>query len=110
MDHILAAVAAELLPTILEVAGIGLAAALSWAAVEAKRRFGLDIQARHREALHSALMNGVRAALERGDTGEAALVEAVRYARASVPDAIRKLAPDGAVLLDLARAKLRDAM
>lgn len=106
MKEVLVAVIVQMMPTILEIAGVGLAGALGWAALVAKKRFGLDIEKRHQDALHSALMSGVRAALQKGLTGNAVLNAAVDYARASVPDAIDKLSPHGRVLFELARAKL----
>ncbi len=83
-----------------------LAVLLARVSLAAKNRLGLDIEKRHQDALHSALMSGVRAALQRGSVGEAIVAEAVRYAQSSVPDAIAKLAPAGGVLAELARAKI----
>ena len=62
------------------------------------------------EALHSALMSGVRAALMRGLSGPEAVEAAIIHASGSVPDAIKALKPDAGVLTRIAEAKLRDAM
>jgi len=61
---------------------------------------GIDIEASHREALHSAIMTGVKAAVARGPVAgiDAVKAEALAYARASVPDAIRALVPGETVL------------
>ena len=72
-------------------------------------RTGREIEARHREALHSALMTGARIALQRGLKPQAAVDMAIGYARTSVPDAIRELDPNEAVLTSRARAVLEEA-
>lgn len=95
-------------PHLLEAFGALLTLALGWLSVTAKRKFGLDIEARHREALHSALTTGARLALDGKLTGDAAVNLAIDYARASVPDAIRALVRDDGVLMRLAEAKLRE--
>lgn len=61
---------------------------------------GIEIEKRHREALHSAIMTGARAAATKGPQAglEALKAEALAYARASVPDAIRALVPGDTVL------------
>lgn len=98
---------ALLAPQILELVAILLMAMLTWAAAWAKRKFGVDIEAKHRDALHSALMTGARLAASRQLTGAAAVALVVDYARQSVPDALAKLAPPQAVLKDLAEAKVQ---
>jgi len=58
------------------------------------RRWGLEIEARHREALHSALMTGVKHALFEGLQGRTAIAKAtVDYVHTSVPDALAALKP-----------------
>lgn len=68
-----------------------------------KQRWGLDIEARHREALHSALMTGVRDGLgvlqvKAGSTAievrSAVVAHAIAWARSSVPDALAKFQLD----------------
>ena len=94
-------------PGVFEAAGTLLMLVLTWASMTLKAKWGIEIEARHREALHSAIMSGVARAMEGGLTREMAIEAAVAYARQSVPDAIRYLtAPDG-ILFDLARAKLQ---
>lgn len=109
MSAILNALVTPVLPVMLDLAGIVLAGVVGRAALVAHRRWGIEIEARHREALHSALMSGIRAALAQGLTGGDAVSAAVGYAVQSVPDAIVKLDPAADVLMSLARAKLREA-
>ncbi|WOI34186.1 hypothetical protein R1T40_05495 [Tritonibacter scottomollicae] len=98
----------ELLPVALSGLSVLLTALIGSAAHTAKQRWGLDIEARHREALHSALMSGIRAGVERGpnEAAEVLIREAVEHAKRSVPDAILRLGPDDSVLSNLARSKL----
>lgn len=110
MNAILAAALPQVLPTVLELTGIALGGVLLRASLVAKRRWGIDIEARHREALHSALMSGVRAALDRGLSGRAAVDAAVEHATQSVPDAIGALDPTIEVLATIAKSKLREAL
>lgn len=93
-------------PYALEIVGLGLSAVISWAAVRFTKKTGLDIEQRHRDALHTALMTAARLALAKQLTGAAAIELALDYAKRSVPDAIRKLNPPQAVIENLAKAKL----
>ena len=108
MTNLISEIYAAVLPLLLSVLAAWLAKVLASAANEAKRRWGIEIEARHREALHSALMSGIRAALNRGLTGPAAISSAVTYAAQSVPDALARLSPDAKVLARLAASKLRE--
>lgn len=95
--NLLSEIYAAVLPLLLSLLAAWLAKVMAGAADEAKRRWGIEIEARHREALHSALMSGIRAALNRGLTGPAAIDSAVKYATQSVPDALARLAYSNAV-------------
>lgn len=106
MHDILTALLQALLPHFLEILGATLTVLIGWAADTARRRWGIEIEARHREALHSALMTGARMAIQRGLTGAKAAELAVGYAQSSVPGAIRALQPAPEVLSNLARAKV----
>ena len=101
--------AVALAPHLLEVVAGLLSAVIGWAAMAAKRKWGLDVEARHREALHSALMTGARMALDRAISPHGAADLAVGYAEVSVPDAIKALRPTQEVLINLARAKVAEA-
>ncbi len=100
----------EAMPVLLQLIGAALGAALLWLSRVAKERWGIEVEARHREALHSALFSGVRAALARGLNGQAAIEAAVAYAARSVPDALAKLGPSSEVLSDLASSKLLEVI
>lgn len=98
-----------ILPVLLQLAGIVLAAIIGQAALRLKARWGIDIEQAHQQSLHRALMSGINAALMRGLTGTSATAAAIIYAERSVPDAIKALAPAPDVLRSLAEAKLREA-
>lgn len=97
-------------PVLLQAFSAILAAFLLWVANLARVRFGIEIEARHREAIHSALMSGIRAALSKGLTGQEAISAAIDHAARSTPDAILKLKPKDGVLEGIAQAKLREAL
>lgn len=98
-----------LLPHLLELASTFLAMMIGWAALRFHSWTGIQIEARHRDALHSALMTGARAALSKGMPMQQAVEFAVGYAQSSVPAAVAKLKPTDPVLQQLARAKLQEA-
>ncbi len=100
---------AALLPHLLEIINILLACVVGWVANVARKKWGVDIEARHREALQSALMTGARLALDRKLDAMAGLQLILSYVHESVPDAIKALKPPVRVLEDLARAKLQEA-
>jgi hypothetical protein len=102
MDAFLEALAPHLLELIAAIA----TAILAWAAAKARARWGIEIEARHREALHSALMTGARHALASRLAGQAAVEATLDYVHASVPDARAALKPDPDHLVDMAEATL----
>ncbi|GGW23921.1 hypothetical protein GCM10011452_09090 [Gemmobacter lanyuensis] len=104
LNTVIAAIAPQLLTAI----GALLTVLIGWAADTARRRWGIQIEQAHREALHSAIMTGIKLALQRGMSGPQAAELAVGYARASVPDAIAALGARDDVLANLARAKMGD--
>lgn len=88
-------VIAEFVPYVLAVLGAVITAAVAWAAKKFSDLTGISIEARHREALQSALMNGARAAVAKAtpsgvtvDVGNAAVKQGVDFVLASVPDAV----------------------
>ncbi|OJY26212.1 MAG: hypothetical protein BGP11_13120 [Rhodobacterales bacterium 65-51] len=109
MTDILTALVQALLPHALEILGAVLTVLIGWAADAARRNWGIQIEAKHREALQSALLTGSRMAIQRGLSGHVAAEAAVGYAQSSVPDAIRALRPAPEVITNLARAKLVEA-
>ena len=96
-------------PGVVELIGLALTGIIGWAATRARAKWGIEIEARHREALQSALLNGARLAMDRQLTGKAAIDLVLTFIRASVPDAIGNLKASPEVLTDLARAKLEQA-
>lgn len=96
-------------PLLPELIGMAATAIVGNVAIVARRRFNIDMQARHREALHSALTTGAQLAIDRKLTSQAAINLILAYARQSVPDAIKALKPGADILENLARAKLAKA-
>ncbi|CZT33010.1 hypothetical protein [Rhizobium sp. 9140] len=73
----------QLLPQVFDFLILGL---LAMTSLMAKRWFGINIEAKHRDALQSALANGARLLLQPGGT----LDDAVDYVLRSVPDALKR--------------------
>ncbi|OHV85819.1 hypothetical protein LCM4579_00160 [Ensifer sp. LCM 4579] len=108
-NSVLSGILTAVMPHVLELTSLAVTALVAWLAAWLKLKFKIDIEARHREALHSALMTGVRLALARyGVTAkrEVVLGAAVDYAREAVPDAIKSLRVDGGKLGEIALSKL----
>ena len=99
-----------LLPLVFEAVSILLALLLGWLAIQLRRRYGIQIEAVHRDALHTALMSGVSRAMELGWDRRAIADEALAYAKRSVPDAIASLRAEDDLLRDLAVAKLGELL
>lgn len=95
-------------PHLLEILGLILTAIIGWAASKARQKWGLDIEAKHRDALHQALMTGARLAASRQLDAAKAIDLILGYVRTSVPDAIGKLNPPQSVLENLAKAKIEE--
>lgn len=77
-------------------------------------RTGLEIEAKHRDALHSAVQSAVNAVLRNGSELAADgpdkdnLVAAARdYVKRSVPDAVAALGAVDDVIVDLIKSKMR---
>ncbi|MBD9528959.1 hypothetical protein [Paracoccus sp. PAR01] len=96
-------------PHVLEIVSIGLTAVIGWGAAKARQKWGIEIESKHRDALHSALMTGARLAMARQLTGAAAVGVVLDYAKKSVPDALAYLKPGLEVLDLLAASKLNEA-
>ena len=86
-----------------------LTALIGWAAAAINRKTGIDVEEKHRLALHSAIMTGVRLALANGMSKEAVVTAALDHARLSVPDAINALGAGKTVLINIAEAKMQEA-
>ncbi len=104
----------QLTPVLVDAASVILMAVITWSARWFQRRTALEIDARHREALHSALMSGINAALSqhegRGEAARKAIIgAALSHVRLSVPDALEHLAPTEKVLTSIADRYLSEA-
>ncbi len=100
-----------LAPHLLDMAGIAVAVMLAGITGTLKARWGIEIEARHREALHSALMTGIASALGRGLTGEGAVTAAIMHVSAGgAPDAVRYFELGQPALERMARAKLQELL
>ena len=86
------------------------ALATGYATVLLRRWTGIQIEARHRDALHQAIRSAVVEALDNGLDGDRLLARVKDYVGASVPDALRHLAPGDGVLATLIRAKVGEAL
>lgn len=102
----------QLQPALIDIVGVLIGAAILYVSNMIRQKTGLEIEARHREALHSALMSGVQAGLRAGPTAarDVLIERAVAYAQASVPDAIRKLGPRDFILRQLAESKVNEVL
>ena len=95
-------------PLLVDLLALLLGLAIGWLSPQAHRYLGVQVEPRHREALHSAIMTGLRHSLAEDVSRERILHEALHYARTSVPDAVRALVKDDGVLRALAEARLRE--
>lgn len=98
------------LPVLLQTLSTLLTALLIWVANVARVRWGIEIEARHREALHTAIMSGIRAALSRGLTGQALVTATLSHVANSTPEALSKLKPKDGVLEEIIEGKLREVI
>ncbi|WP_339113250.1 hypothetical protein [Thioclava sp. GXIMD2076] len=103
------AILSTVAPYIMQLIALIVTGIVAWVAAEAKKRFGVEIEAKHREALHSALMTGAQLALAR--LGPMASQEALSqitldYAKRSAPDAIDSFSLSEEFLREMAGAKL----
>lgn len=110
MQAFLTALYAEILPLLLQLIAVVIGLVLARLVAVARTRWGIEIDARHREALHSALMTGISAALTRGLRGDAAVQAAVDHAIGrGAPDAIDHFGLAVGDLTLLAQSKLSAA-
>lgn len=102
-------------PYLLVIVSVMATAIVGWLAELLRRKFSLDIEASHREALQTALTNG--AGLLLGKLGGAlagrkldlksiVLAEAVNYVLRSVPDAVRHFGVTPEAIAEKLEAKL----
>ena len=107
----LQAIFTAIAPHLVELASVIIAGALLWVSNALRRRWNIEIEAKHRDALHSAIMTGINLAVERGVLTKRDIArEAAAYAQRSVPDAIQALKPRADMLVDIATARLKDVV
>jgi len=99
----------QLLTAILPAVGVLISAVLLYGAAILKQKTGIDIEAKHREALQSALLSGILFAIQKagwlpGDPVDKLLAPARGYVEHSVPDALAKFGIDTAT--DIGKATL----
>ena len=89
---------ATIRPYLADLVGLAVLAVIGVATKFIKEKFGIDIEAKHREALHSAAVTGLNTALSKFDIKAAGvtievknrlIAEAANYAIKAVPDAIK---------------------
>lgn len=100
-------------PILVELLLTLILAVLAWFLRLLPERFRVDIEAKHRAALHSAIDTGVGLLIDTMQkhptiaAPDMAIGTVINYVERSVPDAIRKLGPSRTQLEDMARAKLQ---
>lgn len=100
-------------PILVELLLTLILAVLAWFLRLLPERFRVDIEAKHRAALHSAIDTGVGLLIDTMQkhptiaAPDMAIGTVLDYVERSVPDAIRRLGPSRAQLEDMARAKLQ---
>lgn len=108
-------------PYIADLIGLAVVAAIGYISTIVKSRFGIEIEAKHREALHSAATTGINMALGQLDgrmdklsidVKNKIIADALNYAIKSAPDAIAFFGLDAKrdQLVDMLKAKLTVAL
>lgn len=103
-------------PIIVDYAAWVILALVGWFMRRLPEQWRINIEAKHREALHSALNTGVGLVIDSLQKSNAVAIpelavnKVLSYVRNSVPDAIRKLAPTQEQLEMMARSKITEAM
>lgn len=102
-------------PYLVEIASVFVAAVVGWLATTIKAKLGIDIEARHREALQAALTNAAGLVINRAGGAARALnlpesnpllVEGVKYVVDSAPDALKHFGITPAAAHDILAQKL----
>lgn len=99
-------------PYVVELVGLVIAGAVTWATKKFHDLTGMQIEAKHREALQSALRNGANLVIDRIPVGgpidvkSAAVASAIRYVMESVPDAVAYFNLSPEKIADLLKPKL----
>lgn len=103
-------------PIIVDYAVWLILSGLAWFFRHLPECWQIEIEAKHRDALHSALNTGVGLAIDALQRQpsiagpDRAASEIVSYVRRSVPGALRRLGPSQEQLEQMARAKLQERL
>ena len=99
-------------PHIVELLGVILTILIGIASRQLAAWTGIEIETRHREALHESLMSGAMSAIRHGPGAglETLKAHAITHARRSVPDAVKALVPGDGVLDAIAERYVREAL
>ncbi len=102
----------EMTGLIITVFGVVLTAIINRAAAAFMLATGIEIERKHREALHEAIKSGVESTMRHGAKTGANTVKAhvVQHLRESVPDALAALSPSDTVLTRLIDRYAREAL
>lgn len=106
-------------PYLVEVAGLVIAGVVGWLATAVRAKLGIDIEARHREALQAALTNAAGLVINRAGgsigalhlpTSNTMIAEGVDYVVKAAPDALKHfgITPEAArsILAEKLEAKI----
>lgn len=107
---------APLFDILIPIVGILLTVAASYSITLLSKKFKIDIEAKHREALQGALQNAIGFCLKKAadagknfaqiETKNELLANGVNYVLASTPDALNKLGINETRLRELLEARL----
>lgn len=107
-------------PIVVETLLTVILGAIAWLMRKLPARMQIEIEAKHRAALHSALETGTAYAFDVLETAlrtnpaiaasDATVGQVLDYVERSVPDALKRLAPSRAMLEAMARAKINEAL
>lgn len=104
---------AVLAPLVADYIGFLLLAALGFFMRHLPAKWRLEVEQKHRDALHKALETGVNLAIDTLQlhpavaTHDKAIAVVIDYVKGSVPDALKRFTPTQQQLEDMARAKLQ---
>lgn len=102
----------QLLGLIVTAIGLVLTVIINRAAAAFELATGIEVEAKHREALHRAAQTGVESAILHGPRValETLKAHAIQHMRESVPDALKALTPGDGVLDRLVERYAREAL
>lgn len=93
---------------ITQAATVAITGFIGWGAALVKRKFGIEVEEKNRQALHDALLNGAKLAIGRGLTGPAAVGVAVNYARKMSPGIVKYFGAKADQLDEIAESKIQE--